>query len=1153
MIAGFFTRTSDFLARLMGGGTLEIVLLIVIIVVALILFLVAIWILWKLLVLLGKGLLWLFRGGTDLARNHSQARREARLAAPPAVAVGWAAPSGIGLRRALKDASRLTGLDGIRIVVVAGDGFVDLCRSLKLTPPGAGAIGIAAGADVVLIDASRVDRMALRRLANALPWWRAVDGVAVLVSPEEVPAEAMSRSASFARATGMRTALHFVLPSASDVGAWQIIDVHHRDSSAICSRLAVDGAVHWLAGGSREGLESLALAQSRGLPGSLGRAIVAAPSSVLDLASLCFGGVGLRGAVAQTIERTRPAPTPSLAMWAGAAIFLAGVGLAALVAVNGLSRAASLESTVDTAAREAAASWSAEGIDAIPSGARVRRVAGLGVRLADASSFSMLMPLAGIVPNHDAPGALGAAFLGAYVLRPLGTALDQRIRKALVPTDDPQRWIEDARLVSEWMVAWEGLDDDPREVDLRRLFATAFGGDESAWAEGTDIALLRTGTRPPSPSGGGLDVDALTELARSNFVGTMQRWADRVYTHGPIATAARRATNRSAHWREQHAALVALRAALHDPTQSWLTAARDRPDHAFELPILGRAIALSLLGQGAALEAKAAISRIRIDAREAVDYFILPEIGPLLVRSSRSGQGSGGGPSLTLSPDVEAWLAFLDRIANAGFADLPREAVAPVAGLVTVDPIAIGESLRRLRVFDQFASDLPAGLPPAVARNLLRVLTSELVVGVTSSVERALRPRSTMGIASEQAEQLARAAPAMEEMGRIESWLRDRSFPHEAQRVLTARARVAAGVLDTGTQALFEEDPLGVYIDPSADANALVRRFERGVAHLQRMYDQLAAPFVEAAAEAGERTAMDWQNISADLKAYNQGQADSTLSGLEGMVRAYAEDPVSACAAPRAAVPAGRGDYAAHSLSRFRSELAGVCDWTAAEQTRSTIRRIAGYFERNIAWLWPFSPDPKALEIPASTLDEFLRRLYDAEEALGRLDLWGAEAFLEDMSFWERNEAGGAIVRFRVFWRTRRNEERLAENLIAITIQGAEADEDGIYTWRYGSPFAVEMQLAKNSAFRFAETTDPEGRSLVLSGGGGNGALLRVFSGVTRGTLSLEAQVVEDDGTRAPLRVTARVTKADGTPLTVPKFSEHSASMLAPVRIFQEG
>ena len=146
--------------------------------------------------------------------------------------------------------------------------------------------------------------------------------------------------------------------------------------------------------------------------------------------------------------------------------------------------------------------------------------------------------------------------------------------------------------------------------------------------EGIDIALIDTGVRVPTVEAGGLDVDRITELARSNFVSTMQSWGTQVYSNGPVATAARRAIDRSANWREQYAALVALRTALQDPSQQWLMAAEDQPDHRFEMRYLGRALAMSIIGQTTALKAKAAISRIRIEARERVEYFILPEIGP---------------------------------------------------------------------------------------------------------------------------------------------------------------------------------------------------------------------------------------------------------------------------------------------------------------------------------------------------------------------------------------------------------------------------------------------------------------------------------------------------------------------------------------------
>ena len=394
MMAGFLARSGEFATRLLSGGTLEIVLLIVLIVVALILFLVALWILWKLLILLGKGLLWVFRAGGDATQKQRMARREARLTAPPPVATGWGSSPRIRLRKALAEARRRASPDAVRIVVVAGEGMSDLCRSLGLTPPGAGTVGLAAGGDTILIDASRADGRTLRRLAAALPWRRPADAIAAIVDQDGIPGDTLARASGLARATGFRLALHFVLAGASRVSAWRIIDANNRDGAAICTQLAEDTARVWLTGGSREGLKELSLAQSRDLPAALDRAFAAAPSSTVDLASFSVGGAGLRAAAAQASARTRPATTPGVSMWAGAAVLVAGLSLTALIAVTGLDRTDALRATIETASRETATPWLATGIDAVPSGSRVRRMAGLGNRLAEFSDFSPLTPLA---------------------------------------------------------------------------------------------------------------------------------------------------------------------------------------------------------------------------------------------------------------------------------------------------------------------------------------------------------------------------------------------------------------------------------------------------------------------------------------------------------------------------------------------------------------------------------------------------------------------------------------------------------------------------------------------------------------------------------------------------------------------------------------
>ena len=1130
------SRMGEFAARLLSGGTLEIVLLIVLIVVGVVLLLVALWILWKLLVLLGKGLVWLFRNGGDVLRKQSATRREERLAAPPPVATGWGSSPRIGLRKALGEARRRAGPDALRIVLVAGAGMADLCRSLGLTPPGAGTIGIAASGDTILIDAARADSGRLRALASALPWQRPVDAVAVTVDRDGIPPEALVRAAGFARAAGLRVGLHFVVPSSSPVAAWRVVESDNRDGGDLCMQLAQDGARIWLTGGPRSGLKELSLAQFGELSTALDRAFAAAPSSSVDMASLCLSGAGLRSAVAQTAARTRPAETPGLSLWAGAAGLAAGAALAVLVTIVALDRTDGLRSAVSTAEREAAAPWHTTDIDAVPSGARVRRVAGVSALLAGYSDFSLLAPLAILTPNHDAPARLGGALLDAFVLRPLALGIDREARGRLQPSTDPEAWLGDAQVVGEWLAAWEGLSEDPEEVDLRRLLAAAFGGEPDTWPEGLDLALVRTEASPPPPVHGGLDVDELSDLARRNFIATMQRWAESVYANGPVASAAKRAIDRSANWREQHAALSDLRAALQDPGQLWLTAAEDRPDYGFEIRLLGRALALAVLGQAIALEAKAAVSRIRIDAREAAQHFTLTEVGPLMVRWSTGTQGGGGAPSLSLSGPAQAWLAFLDRV-NADFGESSQSAVASIAGPVTIDATMVARNRARLSAFDRFAADLPPDLPPAAARNLLTNVASELVVGVASDVESALRPAGRVGLAREHAQRLAQAAQALDDLGEIEVWLRERQANFQAERVASVRSRVAENVLAAGAVVLAEEDPIGVYLDPAADAGAMVRRFERGVERLRRLYEQLGAPYVDSAALRGGAIALEWRDIGDDIAGYDRGDAEAALSGLEGALHAWADGPDDACAAPQVLRAEGRDDYVARALARYRAQFEQECDQRRSARARAALAALSAYFRSNLAWMWPFSRDTKAPELPSATLGDFVSRLQESQEALASLEGGAVESLRANAKFWKLDDSGVA-VRFRAEWRARPGEEHLAEHLMAHEFVGAEKDDGGIHVWRYGTPVALKLRLAKNSPYRFENPSDVEGLELEFSQES-NGALLRILDGLSNGAFLVAARVLDEAGARQELRLTARIAYPDGEPMTLPRFSEY--------------
>jgi len=1133
----FLQQIGAYLARLMSGGTLEIVLLIVLLIVALVILVLLAWVAWKLLVLAGKGLLWLFQFGSGKWNERKAAKRDERLAAPPEVTTGWSASARLRLRRALSEARNIAGPDAYCVLIVSGEQTDGLFRSLGLTPPGAGKVGIAAGSDIIVIDASRSDSAMLRRLGRALPWRRPVDAIAAMVDSAGIPSETLRRASTVSRNIDMRLALHLVFPGVGGE-AWTIIDGHNGE--AACSQLAIEAVRIWLTEGNRDGLQELALAQSGDLPQAITRAMALAPSSI-DIASLTLGS-GLRQAVAQTAERTRPRHTGGLVTGMGIAALAVSLVATILAVAVGIDRASTLDTAVDAAAREASSLWIADGVDTIPSAGRVRRMAGLATRLVESSDFSPVLPLAPLVPNASAPQRLGATFLENYMLAPLADALHRQAEQRLVPHAGPARWMDEAQRVSEWVAAWEALGDDPEEVDIRRLLSAAFGGDEAAWAEGSDLAMVRAGAAPPTVARGGLDRDRLVDTARANFVLTMQEWAHSVYTNGPVASAARRAIDRSANWRQQHAALTDLRDALQDPSQQWLTSAEDEPDYAFELRILGRAVALPLLGQAVALEARSAVSDIRLDARENVEYFILPQVGPIMVRTSSGSQNAGPGPSLALAPGAQAWLSFLDRLANAGFAEPPPAAgySAPF-GPVTLDQGAVVAVRNRLRVFDSFAAGLPADLPSAVAQALINQIAGELTVGIAIDIERALRTQPQFGVASGQAQQLAAVAPSFGDLREIEGWLRERAATGEANRVRATRARVEDTALAAAAETLAEEDPLGIHPDPAADGNALVRRFERGVARLRRIHEVFAGPFLEEGAASGQ-AAVDWRDIEADIEGYDRGDSTAALSGLEGMVRAFAEDGQAACESARPLIPAGRDDYLARATSRFRTAIDDACAASSRQSEEAAYARVRDHFEREVTWLWPYADDEGVRELPPPTMDAFVAGLQAERENLARIDTPLSRHFQDNAGFWESDADGRAAVRFRITWRPRPGEERLAEHLIAFDMTGAEQDEDGLYTWRYGAPFSLVLRLAGESPLRFVDAIDLEQKEIVL-GGSGNGGFLRVFSGLSMGAVAFEHDVIDANGARASLRVTARLSHADGSPMTIPVFRAASGAL----------
>ena len=1135
MLSEFTANVVDFAARLLAGGVFELVVFVILVILAIVVAIVAIWLAWKLLVLLAKGLLWLVKTTFALGRERGAARRERRLGALPRVATGWASRSRIPLRSALAQARRTAGENALRIVVVANEGsFGDLCAGLGAVAPAPATFGIAARDGLVLVDASQASLADLRTLGRSLPWSRALDAAAVVVRDESVPADALVRTGAFARACGLELALHVVVSSPSRAPVWALFGRARPDGRSLCDALLRDASRWWLGGGSREGLEQLVGARSRELASELDRAIGAVPSPSVRFASLALGGAGLAAAVSQSTSLTRPARTTAVSSRVLYAACVGFVALSVYTAMALLHRSLDLHSAVETAEREASTTWVLTDVDTVPNPARVYRVVRSAMRLSEMSGFLPLAPLAALLPDARAPRDLGAALFEAYLLRPLAAALAEKIEADLVPVEDARAWLVRARRAGEWLVAWDGLADEPEQVDLSRLLADAFGDQVSAWPDRPERALRLSLATVPAPEDGGLDVAYLSTLVRDRFVETMSLWAHGVYTNGPVTAAAEVVADERADWHRRYRALIALRQSLSDSAQRWITAAKDTSDYRYESWIYGRSVGMAVLGTGATVEAKAAVSAIRITAREAATTFTAPGLGPILVRSS-AGASGGAQSSLALSPPTSAWLSLLEGFQRLGVAELPPPPDILPHGALTLDVPDVLRARRRLRGFDRLVSDIPRGLPFDAFAATVAEVEAEVLPGTLNAVERAARPFDRSAYEERLTVALSELETGIEALDEIATWFSEHDASAESDALLAIRSRVALTVLGAGADVLETRDPLAIHFDAGADRQAMVRRFERGVSALERIYEQYAKSNAAVAASAGEFLALEWTQIGRDLEGYRSGDPVSAISALSGMVRAYSENPVDACAAERSTHAGVRDDYVARAFARYVADRARVCHALRLAGTRRVYDALVSYYETHLVSLWPYTASPDAPEVGAAELSTFVERVRAGTDALSQIEGRYSALFAETAGFWNV-ESDPLAVEFRLEWRARRAEELNARHIIGFAVEGPEPDEDGVYTWRYGSPFAVRLRLAKDSPLRFADATDASGLERRVAYPG-NGALIRALSSLDPlGMWSFSGFLVDAASARHDLRISARFEHRGGAALRAPAF-----------------
>ena len=456
-------------------------------------------------------------------------------------------------------------------------------------------------------------------------------------------------------------------------------------------------------------------------------------------------------------------------------------------------------------------------------------------------------------------------------------------------------------------------------------------------------------------------------------------------------------------------------------------------------------------------------------------------------------------------------------------------------GALTLDVPDVLRARRRLRGFDRLVSDIPRGLPFDAFAATVAEVEAEVLPGTLNAVERAARPFDRSAYEERLTVALSELETGIEALDEIATWFSEHDASAESDALLAIRSRVALTVLGAGADVLETRDPLAIHFDAGADRQAMVRRFERGVSALERIYEQYAKSNAAVAASAGEFLALEWTQIGRDLEGYRSGDPVSAISALSGMVRAYSENPVDACTAERSTHAGVRDDYVARAFARYVADRARVCEALRLAGTRRVYDALVSYYETHLVSLWPYTASPGAPEVGAAELSTFVERVRAGTDALSQIEGRYSALFAETAGFWNV-ESDPLAVEFRLEWRARRAEELNARHIIDFAVEGPERDEDGVYTWRYGSPFAARLRLAKDSPLRFADATDASGLERRVAYPG-NGALIRALSRLDPlGMWSFSGILVDAAGARHDLRISARFERRGRAALRAPAF-----------------
>ena len=1161
-MSGTFAAIASLGAALLGGGTFEKVLLAILVVAVLVVLVLVVWLVCKLAWLLVRGLGGKAAGAAARVRERRSRRRAERADAPAPVRAGWMEDRRPSLRRALREARSIGGDTAPWAVVVSGEGSARIERELGLSPAPAAEVRVSASERIVLVDAANATERTLRRLARRLPWRRPFDALVVLAPDGVVAPRAAHRAALVARGSGFTAALHLVLPGAGGgegdgergdreaAGAAHIVATGRGGARDLLAALEADVARAWLGAMGDAGVARGAIGEGgeggrrdavRGVARTLGsefeeavRALRDRVPAGLDLAGLAAGAGRIPETISATADRTRPDRRGPLSMQGAAALLVLGIGLAAAGALDAVRDAERLANLVQAVEGQRIEGLARAGL--VPDPARTGLVAGLAVDLAEAGGSTWTRPAGHWLPGARALRTLAAALLVGYVGRPLGAEIERRTVALLTPAKDLETWTGQAARADRLLGGWNALLAGAAEADAAGLLDTAFGAPPGGWPAGVGAALERTGAARTLEQLGVVDRERLRNAARAGLLGSARAVARRRYLDGPVLAGARVAADPTASPAERHAALERTRNALGRPAAAWLVEIEDRPEHAVILPVLARALGLSLVESDWVARAGADLSRARRQAREEALRIAGPQLGTVLERG-------GGGAGLRLSSAARAWLEVLDRIEAARLDPGPqvgrigrigRIGLRDRAGPMTLDTERVRRHRARIERYEDLGARVPPSLPPALAAATLEGARERLAAGLSRDIGGVLVALPAAGAAGAPPPPPDRdLVHAIETTRQVAAWLDDNGLPEAGGVAHRAADRAIESHLGRGLDALLAADPIRIEVGRrGADPERVRERLARSAEAVRALHRSYAEPLLGLAEDPRGEAARRWRSLARALDAWERGDVRSGIGGLASLLDAFAADPAGACADPR--FPPAPPGYLGQVVRRTRSDFEAACRRLEHDKRLAARDRVLAGFDPELARSWPWSGDPASPDAPPAAVDRYVRVL-DSSPDLSGLDARYVPELERERALWTTDAGGGAGIELGLEWRARPAEDENAHHLISIEVEGTER-RDGLHRWRYGTPVTLRLRLARNSPYRFAASA--AGVSLEhVERFEGSASFLRMLDTLARRGWRVEAPLVDEAGRKATLRLSVGALRPGGGPFDLPAFA----------------